>query len=77
MKNLRSMSKTVTTTEEIKQVATISANGDVEIGQLIAKAMETVCHPDQCGLAMRATLLRVCDSIAARQNHSLISHGMS
>jgi chaperonin GroEL len=37
------MSKTVTTTEEIKQVATISANGDTEIGQLIAKAMETVC----------------------------------
>lgn len=36
------MSKTVTTTEEIMQVATISANGDTDVGQLIAKAMETV-----------------------------------
>eukprot|EP01134_Creolimax_fragrantissima_P004802 CFRG4802T1 len=42
VKNLKQMSKPVTTTEEIKQVATISANGDEDVGQLIAKAMETV-----------------------------------
>eukprot|EP00124_Ichthyophonus_hoferi_P003617 Ihof_evm1s325 gene=Ihof_evmTU1s325 len=39
---LKTLSKNVTTSEEIKQVATISANGDIEVGQLIAKAMETV-----------------------------------
>ncbi|KNC78613.1 hsp60-like protein [Sphaeroforma arctica JP610] len=42
VKNLKAMSKPVTTTEEIKQVATISANGDEDVGQLIAKAMEIV-----------------------------------
>jgi chaperonin GroEL len=34
--------KTVTTTAEIAQVATISANGDIHIGNLIAQAMEKV-----------------------------------
>jgi len=34
--------KTVTTTAEIAQVATISANGDTHVGNLIAQAMEKV-----------------------------------
>ncbi|KAK0446114.1 chaperonin GroL [Armillaria borealis] len=34
--------KTITTSEEIAQVATISANGDVHVGSLIAQAMEKV-----------------------------------
>eukprot|EP00127_Corallochytrium_limacisporum_P002347 Clim_evm3s110 gene=Clim_evmTU3s110 len=42
VENLKSISKPVTTSEEIAQVATISANGDTEIGQLIADAMKTV-----------------------------------
>jgi len=42
VKHLKETTKTVTTTEEIGQVATISANGDTEVGALIAKAMETV-----------------------------------
>ena len=36
------MSKSVTTPEEILQVATISANGDSNIGQLISDAMKRV-----------------------------------
>lgn len=40
---LKNMSKTVTTPEEIAQVATISANGDKSIGQLISEAMKKVC----------------------------------
>jgi len=39
---LKGMSKTVTTPEEIAQVATISANGDSNIGNLISDAMKTV-----------------------------------
>lgn len=39
---LKSMSKPVTTPEEIAQVATISANGDKAIGQLISDAMKKV-----------------------------------
>ena len=35
-------SKKITSNEEIAQVATISANGDAEIGQLIASAMQKV-----------------------------------
>ena len=39
---LSAHTKTITTTAEIAQVATISANGDVHVGNLIAQAMEKV-----------------------------------
>jgi len=39
---LKKMAKNISTTEEIAQVATISANGEREIGDLIARAMEKV-----------------------------------
>ena len=39
---LKRISKTVTTPEEIAQVATISANGDVSIGDIISNAMKKV-----------------------------------
>eukprot|EP01091_Cochliopodium_minus_P006825 TRINITY_DN167_c1_g1_i1.p1 TRINITY_DN167_c1_g1~~TRINITY_DN167_c1_g1_i1.p1 ORF type:complete len:575 (+),score=228.44 TRINITY_DN167_c1_g1_i1:41-1765(+) len=39
---LKSISRTISTKEEISQVATISANGDKVIGDLIASAMEKV-----------------------------------
>ncbi len=39
---LKGMSKPIQDRKEIEQVATISANGDVEIGQIIAQAMEKV-----------------------------------
>lgn len=40
--NLKKMSKPVTSPEEIAQVATISANGDSAIGNLISEAMKKV-----------------------------------
>ena len=40
--SLHKASKKVSTSEEIAQVGTISANGDSEIGDMIAKAMEKV-----------------------------------
>ncbi|XP_066388779.1 chaperonin CPN60-1, mitochondrial-like [Miscanthus floridulus] len=40
--NLKNMAKMISTSEEIAQVGTISANGEREIGELIAKAMEKV-----------------------------------
>ncbi|XP_066387004.1 chaperonin CPN60-2, mitochondrial [Miscanthus floridulus] len=40
--NLKSMARMISTSEEIAQVGTISANGEREIGELIAKAMEKV-----------------------------------
>lgn len=42
IEHLRTLSRQVTTPEEIAQVATISANGDSEVGQLISAAMEKV-----------------------------------
>ncbi|RGB39683.1 heat shock protein 60 [Rhizophagus diaphanus] len=39
---LREKSRVITTSEEIAQVATISANGDTHVGKLIANAMEKV-----------------------------------
>uniref|UniRef100_A0A7N0UUP6 Heat shock protein 60 n=1 Tax=Kalanchoe fedtschenkoi TaxID=63787 RepID=A0A7N0UUP6_KALFE len=40
--SLKSRAKMISTSEEIAQVGTISANGEREIGELIAKAMERV-----------------------------------
>ena len=40
--DLKARSKKVSTNEEIAQVATISANGEKEIGQIIAEAMDKV-----------------------------------
>jgi chaperonin GroEL len=42
VEDLKRNSKKVTSSEEITQVATVSANGDAEIGQLIANAMKKV-----------------------------------
>ena len=42
VKNLKGQAKVINGTEEIKQVATISANNDFEIGEMIANAMEKV-----------------------------------
>jgi len=42
VEDLRKHSKTVTSNEEIAQIATISANGDPEIGRFIAEAMKKV-----------------------------------
>ncbi len=42
IKNLHKRSRKVTSNEEVAQVGTISANGDREIGDMIARAMETV-----------------------------------
>jgi chaperonin GroEL len=42
--DLKAHAKKVTSNEEIAQVATISANGDAEIGRFLAEAMEKVGH---------------------------------
>jgi len=46
--NLKSLSKPVTTPEEIAQVATISANGDRKVGDLISDAMKKVASDNEC-----------------------------
>ena len=42
VEDLKGRSKKVTTSDEIAQVGTISANGDSEIGQMLAEAMQKV-----------------------------------
>ncbi|HYC68565.1 chaperonin GroEL [Brevundimonas sp.] len=42
VEEIKSSAKKVTTNSEIAQVGTISANGDIEVGEMIAKAMEKV-----------------------------------
>ncbi len=42
VQNIKDTSKKVTTNAEIAQVGTISANGDKEVGEMIAKAMDKV-----------------------------------
>jgi chaperonin GroEL len=42
IKSLKKSAKKVTSTDEVAQVGTISANGDAEIGKMIAEAMQKV-----------------------------------
>lgn len=42
VESLKQHSKEITTNDEIKQIATVSANGDTEIGNFIANAIEKV-----------------------------------
>jgi chaperonin GroEL len=42
VKSLETQSQKITTSDEVAQVGTISANGEVEIGKMIAEAMERV-----------------------------------
>ena len=42
VKSLEAASKTITTSEEVAQVGTISANGDAQVGEDIAEAMQKV-----------------------------------
>lgn len=42
VEELKEMSKAIKSNKEIAQVATISANGDTEVGEIIAKAMDKV-----------------------------------
>src|SRR5471030_1454851 len=42
VEDIKSRSKKVSTNDEIAQVGTISANGDTEVGQMLAKAMKRV-----------------------------------
>ena len=65
---LKSRSKSISTTEEIAQVATISANGEREIGELIAKAMEKVGIDGVITVSVRF-FIALCDTKAtATQN---------
>src|ERR1700755_3462958 len=42
VEDIKRRSKTISTNSEIAQIATISANGDREIGKMLAKAMQKV-----------------------------------
>ncbi len=42
VKHIETSSKTISTSEEVSQVGTISANGETEVGTMIAEAMEKV-----------------------------------
>ena len=42
VENLRGRTKEISTSDEVSQVGTISANGDTEIGEMIAEAMQKV-----------------------------------
>ncbi|KAI5442647.1 variant 2, ABC transporter G member 36 [Lathyrus oleraceus] len=55
--SLKSRARMISTSEEIAQVGTISANGEREIGGLIAKAMEKVGKEGVITIADGKTLL--------------------
>ncbi|CAN4120672.1 unnamed protein product [Withania somnifera] len=61
--NLKSRAQMISTSEEIAQVGTISANGEREIGDLIAKAMERVGKEGVITIQDGKTLLNELDVV--------------
>ncbi|KAL6005920.1 hypothetical protein ACLOJK_039965 [Asimina triloba] len=60
---LKSKAWMISTSEEITQVATISANGEQEIGELIARAMEKVGKEGVITIAKNRALLLVAEDL--------------
>uniref|UniRef100_A0A2P2KGW0 Uncharacterized protein MANES_03G155000 n=1 Tax=Rhizophora mucronata TaxID=61149 RepID=A0A2P2KGW0_RHIMU len=58
--NLKSRARMISTSEEIAQVGTISANGEREIGELIAKAMEKVGKEGVITIQVSSVTLLLC-----------------
>jgi chaperonin GroEL len=71
---LEKRSKKITTQAETAQVGTISANGEVEIGRMIAEAMQKVGNEGVITVeeALRPNSMssRACNSIAAIRRHT-------
>ena len=69
--DVKSRTKKVSTNEEIAQVGTISANGEVEIGQIIARAMQKVGNEgvitveEAKSLHTELEVVKACSSTAA------------
>ena len=67
---LEKKSKKISTSDEVAQVGTISANGEEEIGKMIAEAMERVGNEgvitveELRALTLSSTLSRACSSTA-------------
>ena len=69
--NLKSRAKMISTTEEIAQVGTISANGEAEIGNLIARAMEKVGKEGVITVAVSAIPPAYCPFGGSRERESV------
>jgi chaperonin GroEL len=75
--DIRKCSRKVSTNEEITQIGTISANGDREIGQMLARAMQKVGHEgaiiveEAKSLETELEVVEACNSIAAILVHIL------
>ena len=69
--NLKSRAKMISTTEEIAQVGTISANGEAEIGNLIARAMEKVGKEGVITVAVSAIPPAYCPFGGFRERESV------
>ncbi len=71
VEDLKARAKSVEANSEIAQVATISANGDEEVGRILAEAMEKVGNEgvitveEAKSLATGLGRSRACSSIAA------------
>ena len=71
VEDVKKRSKNVSTNSEIAQVGTISANGDREIGEMIAKAMQKVGNEgvitveEAKGMETSSTSSRACSSTVA------------
>jgi len=72
---LEKSKKTINAKEEVKQVATISANNDFEIGELIASAMESVGNNGVITIEESKTVDTTLDVVEGMQfNEGYISH---
>src|ERR1700748_2196943 len=65
--DIQKRSKKVSTTDEIAQVGTISANGDTEIGRMLAEAMKKVGNEGVITVEEAKSLETALDVVAGMQ----------
>jgi chaperonin GroEL len=77
IESIRSISRNVNGTDDIKRVATISANNDIEIGNLIAEAMEKVGKDGVITVEESKTSDTSCEVVEGMQfDRGYVSHYM-
>ena len=77
VEDLRRNSKKVTSSEEIAQVGTISANSDAEIGQLIANALQKVGNDGVIAVEQAKSLATELDVVEGMQFDRVTSRRIS
>src|SRR5690242_2288173 len=71
VEHLKANSKKVTSNDEIAQVGTISANGDIEIGRFLAEAMKKVGRSEEHTSELQSHVNLVCRLLLEKKKYEV------